>query len=122
MGLWLILLKVNHDVYAFWNINKVEVNTIAPLSADKVKIRWQNGNQDITVFDGKPTNSIPNEYGENDFGLSYDNSHELQFRQFKFNRHHQHSYSFMFFKKGDSIMVYTEIVGQDGQGFLAPMK
>ena len=60
--------------------------------------------------------------GENDFILTYDKKYFLKFRHFKFNRRHQHSYDFYFYKKGEKVFVDVEIDGADDMEFTKELK
>ena len=116
-----------------WNTNKVNVETESPLTSEKVKIEFgisvntisrpndtelfSDREKYTTIYNGKKLNGIINEYGENDFLITYDNEFYYSFRQFKFNRRHQHSYDFSFLKQANDIVLKVEISGKDGMTF-----
>ena len=116
-----------------WNTNKVNVETESPLTSEKVKIEFgisvntisrpndtelfSDREKYTTIYDGKKLNGIINEYGENDFLVTYDNVFYYSFRQFKFNRRHQHSYDFRISKQANNIVLKVEIDGKDGMTF-----
>lgn len=120
-----------------WNTNKVNVETESPLTSEKVKIEFgisvntisrandtelfSNREKYTTIYDGKKLNEIINEYGENDFLITYDNEFYYSFRQFKLNRRHQHSYNFRFLKQANDIVLKVEISGKDGMTFKRKM-
>lgn len=116
-----------------WNTNKVNVETESPLTSEKVKIEFgisvntisrpndtelfSDREKYTTIYNGKKLNEIINEYGENDFLITYDNEFYYSFRQFKFNRRHQHSYDFRLLKQANDIVLRLEISGKDGMTF-----
>jgi hypothetical protein len=126
-GLW----KSNKDFLLLWNSNTINVTTKNPLSNYKVKIEYGfnsiNRKSDkemftdrkakIILYDGKGKEKLENEYGENDFLITYDNKYYFSFRQFKLNRRHQHTYNFYLTKKYNKMYLSTEINGQDGMKF-----
>lgn len=129
--------KLNNDFLLLWNNNKFNVTADNPLSTDKVKIEFgvsvntidrpsdsalfENRNKYTVLFDGKLEDSMINEYGENDFLITYNDKYYFSFRQFKFNRRHQHDYNFHFFQKGDTVFVRADITGEDKMKFERPM-
>ena len=131
------LRKMNKDFLLLWNCNSIRVTADKPLSTDKVKIEFGIGvnsfdrkndsnlfvkNEKYNVlFDGELKNKMINEYGENDFLITYDNKYYFSFRQFKFNRRHQHDYNFHFYQKEKKIFVQVEIEGEDAMEFERPM-
>lgn len=133
LGLW----KINKDHYVIWNANSVSVTTDQPLNSDKVKIEFgisvntisRSTDEDLfrrrekytVLYDAKTKDDMINDYGENDFLITYDNKYYFSFRQFKFNRSHQHDYSFHFFQKDDKIFIGADIEGQDAMEFERPM-
>lgn len=126
-GLW----KSNKDFLLLWNSNTINVTTENPLNNDKVKIEYGfnsiNRESDKEMFmgrkaktilyDGKVKAKLENEYGENDFLITYDNKYYFSFRQFKFNRRHQHTYNFNLKNKNNKMYLRAEIKGQDGMKF-----
>lgn len=73
------------------------------------------------VYDGGNRDKIFNEYGENDFLITYAGDYQLSFRHFKFYRRNQHDYNFHFYQKGSDIHVQVEISGQDSMKFDKPL-
>lgn len=63
------------------------------------------------IFDGKNQNTIPSEYGENDWCFSYKDSLYAYFRHLKTNRKDVHSYNYNFIKNNDKIQVEIRIDG-----------
>ena len=133
----LVLWKFNKDLLLLWNSNSVNVTTESPLIVDKVKIEFGiiinkinrstdndlfKGQEKYTIlFDGKLKDKMINDYGENDFLITYDNKYYFSFRQFKYNRRHQHDYNFHFYQKDGKIFVQGDIKGQDAMKFERPM-
>ena len=127
------LWKLNKDYLLLWNANTVYVTADSPLVAVKAKIEFvisvntisrkndldlfKNTQKYTTLYDGKQKDDVVNDYGENDFLVTYNNKYYLSFRQFKFNRRHQHDYYFHYFKKGDNIYVRTLIKGASAMHF-----
>jgi hypothetical protein len=133
LGLW----KFNKDFLLLWNSNSIKVTTDNPLTIDKVKIEFgisvntisRSTDTDLferrekytVLYDGEAKDKMINEYGENDFLITYDNKYYFSFRQFKFNRRHQHDYNFHFYPKGNKIYIHADIKGQDAMKFERPM-
>lgn len=128
-GLW----KINKDFLLLWNSNSIDVKTDNPLIKDKVKIEFGNGINTINrlndaelfkkrekyyvLYHEGIKNEIINEYGENDFLITYDNKYYFSFRQFKTNRRHQHDYNFHFSERGDKIILQVNIKGRNAMIF-----
>jgi hypothetical protein len=133
LGFW----KLSKDFLLLWNMNSIKVTAENPLTVDKAKILFGvsvntiNRPTDIDLFsnlekytvlyDGKKKDNMINDYGENDFLITYDNKYYFSFRQFKLNRRHQHNYKFHFFEKNDRIFIKVNIEGQDAMKFERPM-
>lgn len=132
----LLFLIFNHHLL-LWNLNAIRVSADKPLTQDKVKIEYGMSansynrsdlgsvpNRDkysVLVFDGEVKNEIPNEYGENDFLITYDEKYYLTFRHFKTNWKHQHDYNFHFYFKNDKLFVRANIKGVDDEIFDRPL-
>jgi hypothetical protein len=86
------LLKLNKDFLLLWNVNGIYVKTEKPLDKGKVMIRFGfssisretdeelfsdfDKERSLLLFDNESSqNEIPNEYGENDFLITYDNEY-----------------------------------------------
>ena len=133
LGLW----KFNKDFLLLWNSNSIKVTTDTPLTQDKVKIEFgisvntinratdtdlfQKREKYTVLYDGEVKENMFNDYGENDFLITYDNKYYFSFRQFKFNRRHQHDYNFHFYKKDNKIFICADLKGQDAMKFERPM-
>ncbi|CAL2093032.1 hypothetical protein [Tenacibaculum sp. 190524A05c] len=129
----LSFLKMNNDFLMLWNTNEVNVETESPLTSEKVKIEFgisvntisrandsvlfSNRERYTMIYDGQQLNEIINEYGENDFLITYDSEFYYSFRQFKLNRRHQHIYDFRISKQVNDIVLKVEIKGKDGMKF-----
>jgi hypothetical protein len=129
----LAFLKLNSEFLLLWNSNNVSVETESPLTNEKVKIEFgisvntinrpndtelfSDRNKYSVIYNGKKENEIFNEYGENDFLITYGNEFYYSFRQFKFNRRNQHNYNFKFLKQANVIVLKVSISGKDGIGF-----
>jgi hypothetical protein len=125
------LWKSNKDFLLLWNSNTINVTTEKPLNKEKVKIEYgfnsisRKSDKEMfmarksktILYDGERKAKLENEYGENDFLVIYDNKYYLSFRQFKFNRRHQHSYNFYLTNKNNKMILQTEIKGQNGMKF-----
>jgi hypothetical protein len=131
------LQKINNDYYILWNANSFEVTATKPLSVDKVKIEFGvsvntiNRNDDLDLFknrskytllfDGVDKHKMNNEYGENDFLITYDSKYYFSFRHFKLSNHHQHKYIFNFYEQDSTIFIKAKFIGQDIMSFERPM-
>ena len=129
----LAFIKLNAEYLLFWNSNNVSVESESPLSNEKVKIEFgvsvntinrpndaklfSNRKKYSVIFDGKNKNGIFNEYGENDFLITYGDEYYYSFRQFKINRRNQHNYNFKFKKQENDILIKVNITGNDGMAF-----
>ncbi|HPI19083.1 MAG TPA: hypothetical protein PKY56_01815 [Candidatus Kapabacteria bacterium] len=137
--LWgLGLCEINKNFLFLWNSNSINVTVDKPLIVGKVKVEFgmsffnsinhsndidlfKNRKQYTLLFDGKKQNSIINEYGENDFLISYDNRYYFAFRQFKCNWRHQHDYNFHIYQKKNKLYIQADIKGNDAMKFEKPM-
>jgi len=133
IGLW----KLNKNSLLLWNSNSIHVTTESPLTADHVKVEFGisvntinrltdtdlfNRREKYTIlYDGAAKAQMINDYGENDFLITYDNQYYFSFRHYKFNRRHQHDYNFHFFRKGDKIFIQADIQGEDAMKFEKPL-
>lgn len=133
IGIW----KINNEYYPIWNSNTINVTTDRVLNMGKVKIEFgisvntinrttdtdlfKNREKYTTLFNGSVKEKMSNDYGENDFLITYNDKYYLSFRQFKFNWKHQHDYKFHFYKKSKKIFVQVDIKGQDAMKFERPM-
>lgn len=131
------LLYLNKNLLLIWNFNQIEVSVENELSRNKVKIEhgisvntinrandldlFKDREKNTIAFDGRPKSKIKNAYGENDFLITYDDKYYLSFRQFKFNRRHQHNYKFNFEKSEDNPILKVDIDGKDGMNFTRKM-
>jgi hypothetical protein len=125
----------NRDIYVLWNTNSINVITETPLSKEKVKIEYgfnsisrkndkemfANRDRKTVLYNGKTMKKLVNEYGENDFLVTYDDKYYFDFRQFKFNRRHQHDYNFYFYQKANKLFVKVDIQGEDEMKFESSM-
>jgi hypothetical protein len=129
---WLIIFSVlSILVIAFFLLNKtvklidyssIKVESKNGLQIKKVKIHqgyfsinrkndselFKYKNPKI-VFDGKETNLIKTEYGENDFLIVYDNKYYFQFRNFVYNDNDSVNYYLTLSKKENAIYVKVQI-------------
>ena len=133
LGLW----KLNKDFLLLWSSNTISVTADQPLTTDKVKIEFGVSVNSINrptdtdlfehrekynvLFDGRQRDNMVNEYGENDFLITYDNKYYLSFRQFKFNRRHQHDYNFHFSQQDNKVFMTVDIQGEDAMKFERPL-
>jgi len=116
-SLWIL----NKNFLMWWDVTTLNVHTDKKLSSSKVKIEFLLGSRTV-LYDGEEKDSVPQEYGENDFILTYDKKYFLKFRHFKFNRRHQHSYDFYFYKKGEKVFVDVDIEGSHDMEFTKELK
>ena len=123
------LYSCNKNFLLLWDANNMYVSTRNNIDKDKVKIEFgisvntinretdaelfADKDKYAVLFDGSLKNKMINEYGENDFLITYDNRCYLSFRQFKTNRRHQHDYYFGFFNNNGNVFVTVEIKGEN---------
>lgn len=131
------LFKFNKNIVPLWNANSVTVTADYPLTAEKVKVEFgvsvnsinrtndlslfKNRDKYIVLYDDGTKESVFNEYGENDFLITYNNQYYLSFRQFKRNRSHQHNFNFYFYQKDNKPFVKVDIKGRDAMRFERPL-
>ena len=123
------IVHVNNNYYAIWNSNKIHVWTGKSYDPHLVKIQFgisaftMTEENDLQLFDknnrfqtifesGENKAKINNEYGENDFLLTYDNKYYLTFRHFKVNCNPQHTYLFSFYWNNDGLYASVKIKGE----------
>jgi hypothetical protein len=127
------LFYINRHYYIIWNANTTEVKTDKKLDPNKIKIYFgisvntinrsndefvfKNMGKYLTIYDGNEKNKIFNEYGENDFLVTYDDKFYLTFRHFKLHHRSQHNYNFNFKKRKKSVILEVNIEGQDKMKF-----
>ena len=73
----------------------------------------KNRDNNSTVYEKGTISQVPNNYGENDFLVTYKDSLYVHFRQFKTNRQNQHTYHFSFTKEKSSYFVAIDITGKN---------
>ena len=56
---------------------------------------------------------IPNEYGENDWVITYKGQQKCEFRHFKTNWRYTHKYYFGFYEKQDTLYCDVDIRGKN---------
>jgi hypothetical protein len=128
------LIKLNKDYTIFWDANYVTVTADTPLTTDNIKIKFgvslngcirrHLGLSDCrytVVYDNGLRDKIPNEYGENDYLLTYADEYHLPFRHFKTYRRSQHNYKFHFSQENNEIYAKVIIDGQEGFEFEKPL-
>lgn len=96
-----VLWKMN-EYFIWWGANSLSVSTDDSLTTDKVKIEFGvsvntiNRISDAELFadrekytvlyDGEFEDMMTDDYGENDYLVTYDDKYYLSFRHFKTNR------------------------------------
>ena len=112
------------------NRNSIKVEAKNEIDGNKVKIEHgisaTTGNRinDKLIFAQRDnyqpiylngtSKSITNEYGENDFLVTYNDSLYFAFRQFKTNRRNNHLHRFTISREQESYFVQVNIRGKDG--------
>ncbi|MFK7748322.1 MAG: hypothetical protein AB8B65_08030 [Kordia sp.] len=130
-----ILFFIQTEIVVLWNLNSITIQTETPLQKEKVTVEYrmnfgfyEDGSKnskkinELLIFDGTTTKTIPNNYGENDFVISYGNEYYVRFSHFKTNWRHQHDYIFYLYKKEDELYVKVTIEGVDDMSFEMKMK
>lgn len=130
-----ILFFIQKEIVVLWNTNTVAIQVETPLQKNKVRIEYAmstrfykddinfSKNTDyVLIFDGTTTKTTPNNYGENDFIISYEDQYYVPFRHFKTNWRHQHDYIFYFYKKEDTLYVRVTVEGVDDMNFETRME
>lgn len=131
------VLRLANSYLLWWNENTVEVTTDSTLTSDSAKIEFgisvntisrtndlalfENRDRYTVLFDGEEEHNVANDYGENDFLVTYADRYYLSFRQFKTNWRNQHDYVFHFFRRNDSLYVHVAIAGKNAMDFERPM-
>lgn len=94
-------------------------NTLKVICQDKIennlKIELSVMNKSgIVIYNkSKKITQIPDEYGENDWKLEYNDSLCCKIRHFKTNANNTHSYSFTIRKVGNNLLCDIAIRGED---------
>ena len=57
--------------------------------------------------------NIPNEYGENDWSITYKEQQQCLFRHFKTNRRYTHKYKFIIYEKQGTLYCDIDIRGNN---------
>jgi len=127
----IILFSILGSLVFYVNIfnNKLEINVLGNATKSKIKIEHgisantinRENDQDLfedrekydVIFDGIFKARIKNEYGENDFLITYNDEFYFSFRHFKTNWHHRHKYQFTIDKKSNNLFVEVKIIGED---------
>ncbi|EFO1477037.1 hypothetical protein DWG88_21135 [Escherichia coli] len=131
------LYSCNKNFLLLWDANNIYVSTRDNIDKGKIKIEFGISVNTINretdaelfadrakytiLFGGKLKNRMINEYGENDFLITFDDRCYLSFRQFKTNRRHQHDYYFDFFNNNGNAFVTVEIKGENPLKFMRSM-
>ena len=125
---WIAIWRINKHFRLFWNSNTITVSCYKPLSCDRVKIGWADErmmhnissktsptksiSNYLLIFDKKVVGPIGNEYGPNDFFITYGDSLCCEVHHLKLNRHNQHDYKFEFYYIGGRVLVKGSIEGE----------
>ncbi len=127
---------MKHQRFNIINNNKIIVTTSNSLSTYNVKIEFGIGvnsktndnfllkNKQIysVLYNGVLNHVMENEYGENDFLVTYDDEFYFSFRQFKTNRNNEHEYYFHFLEKDGIIFCLVNITGINHMCIEVPLK
>lgn len=134
----LVISIVGLSCSSLLNRNTIKVESSSDVSINNIKIEhgisattinrtsdellFKNRDRyDIIYVNGK-TKTLKNEYGENDFLITYKDSLYLAFRQFKTNRRNNHSYKFKFTKENEKYFLEVHIKGENDLSFKNEMK
>jgi hypothetical protein len=115
----LVKIGVSH----FTNQNSLEITASSDINIQNVKVElsiWGSDVVDKEIFKNNTTSRIPEEYGENDWYLSYKNNHGA-FRHFKTNNRADHDYDFHFYRENDIIKCRIEIDGHNPQSMIVSL-
>jgi hypothetical protein len=80
---------------------------------DSLVITLLAENNKTIIYENSKKNQIPNEYGENDWHLKYNDSLCCSFRHFKTNANNKHDYLFKIVKKNNDYFCNIEIIGEN---------
>lgn len=124
---------INKNIYPFWNANVFNISAEKPLTREKIKVYFGigintiNRDNDSDLFDnmqkytilynGIQQQDMINDYGENDFLITYDDNYYLSFRHFKTYWRAQHTYNINIIKQDDIPFLQIEIEGYDPMKF-----
>lgn len=131
------IIFFNQNVYPIWNANEFKISVVQPLDIKKVKIYFGisvntiNRDNDLDLFadmdkyeilfDGEKKADMINEYGENDFLITYDSKYYFSFRQFKLSPRNQHIYNIQLVEDSGEIVLKMNIEGVDEMKFTKTM-
>ena len=117
------------EVYLVWfHDNSFDITADSPLRTEDVKVffgisvnsinrrndgtLFDNMKKYSALFDGKlHKENMINEYGENDFLITYGNQYYCSFRHFKTNWKQRYEYDFHLFKMDGNIFFKADITG-----------
>lgn len=132
-GVWFI----HRNIYPLWNANVFNISAEQPLDEEKIKIYFGisvntiNRENDLdlftnmekytTLYNGVENEKMINEYGENDFLITYDDSYYFSFRQFKTNWRAQHIYNIKINQQDGKPFLHIEIKGYEPMNFSRSM-
>ncbi len=133
VGVWFL----NKNIYPLWNANTFNITAEQPIDKEKIKIYFGisvnsiNRENDLDLFtnmgkytilyDGIKKGKMINDYGENDFFITYDNSYYFSFRQFKTYWRAQHTYNINVKEQEGIPFLQVEIKGHTPMKFSRPM-
>ena len=104
----------------FTNQNSLEVTTSKDLNIKNVKLELSIWGTDVlgrVMYQNGSAQTIPEEYGENDWYLSYKNKH-IAFRHFKTNNRADHDYKFYFYRENDTFKCKVDIEGHNPRSMI----
>lgn len=94
------------------NKTKVYYGNVSMNNSDSMNIALLSNSQKI--YNGYFSTWIPYNYGENDFLITYDNTHYGIFRHFKFNWYESYTYDITIFEKDGIVKCIVTIKGKNG--------
>ncbi len=107
----------------FTNQNSLDVTSSKDINIQNVKIElsvWGTSIVDQVMYQNGSSLTVPEEYGENDWYLSYKNKF-IAFRHFKTNKREDHNYKFHFFIEKDSIKCRVVIEGHNPKSMIVSL-
>jgi hypothetical protein len=108
-----------------FNKNSIDVSVDEGIDLNKINIELSINSTDyenVDIFKNGSAYTIPKEYGENDWNLSYDEMSFGALRHFKTNSHHEHHYSSYFYENEGILKCDIKIVGPDEASYTVELK
>lgn len=107
------------------NVENIKIehgNSATTLNRNSDEIIFRNRDRHDILYTNGKSKTLRNEYGENDFLITYKDILYIAFRQFKTNIRNNHLYKFKLAKEKEKYIVEVRINGEGGMSFKKEMR